>query len=100
MCSLGLLISSLGARRGVEARSALQVSDQGSGGPGHANNTDRQVKIFPLEFPLVEVSIGTREPLRFTPGTVIRSYINRIGVLTEQVRARISTVVANGHQGE
>ena len=84
----------------MEARSALQVSDQGSGGPGHANNTDRQDKIFPLEFPLVEVSIGTRKPLWFTTGTVVRSYINRIGVLAEQVRARHSTVVANVFQGE
>ena len=73
---------------------------QGSGGPGRANNTYRQVKIFLLEFPLVEVRIGTRKPSRFTPGTLIRSYINRIAVLTEQVRARTSAVVANEFQGD
>ena len=49
------------------ARSAAPVSDQGFGSPGLANNTDRQTEIFPLEFPLVKVSIGIRKPCGLPP---------------------------------
>ena len=49
------------------ARSAAPVSDQGFGSLGLANNTYRQTEIFPLEFPLVKVSIGTRKPCGLPP---------------------------------
>ena len=54
-------------QRRVVARSAARVSDTRGPELPDANNTDRQLKIFPLEYPLVKVSIGTRKPLRFTP---------------------------------
>ena len=73
------------------ARSAAPVSDQGFGSLGLANNTYRQTEIFPLEFPLVKVSIGTRKPLRFTPDSQRIDLTGfRITVQQGQVRAIFS----------
>ena len=49
------------------ARSAAPVSDQGFGSLGLANNTYRQTEIFPLEFPLVKVSVGNGKPCGLPP---------------------------------
>ena len=83
-------------QRRVVARSAARVSDTRGPELPDANNTDRQLKIFPLEYPLVKVSIGTRKPLRFTPDIErfdLTSF--RITVPLGQFRAIFSAVTTN-----
>ena len=63
-----------------------------------ARNSDLDPSAaFPLEYPLVKVSIGTRKPLRFARDTErIDLTVFRITVPLGQVRAIFSAVVANG----
>ena len=89
LCSLGLTIFSHAETCG----SAKRCTCEWHKGPEltDANNTDRYPKIFPLEYPLVKVSIGTRKPLRFTPDIEridLTSF--RITVQQGQVRAIFS----------